>query len=731
MSESPRKSGVAPLQRAIDHYFEVAIYLLVITGFSMLAATGGLDMLSMVVVGGAFIVRGYFLARRRKLVISDRWTTPLSLAYLLFFTVDYFLFSRGFLPATVHLALFGVVIRMFSVRRERDYITLSILAFLMVLASAVLTVNSIFLFSFAAFMLMAVLTFVLMEMRRSGQSANIVARYSADPQEHRRFAFALARVAPLLMVMILLGGAMLFFLIPRISAGYLGGYAFGNDLSSGFSEHVRLGQIGEIQQSNAIVMHVQIDGDATGEYELHWRGISLANFDGHSWSNPPEQFILQRAADDSFPLPRSLGAMRYGNALLPRERLIHYRVLMEPIGTNVFFLAPWARSIRGDYRLLAGDLGGAVYDFDPRHSVSRYEATSDLATALPRELRTAGQNYPSAIAETFLSLPPLDPRIGQLAAEITKSGQNSFDKAAAIDTYLRTHYAYTLQLPRRAEQDPIADFLFVRKQGHCEYFASAMAVMLRTIGIPSRVVNGFRSDEFNDVTDNYIIRAKNAHSWVEAYFPGYGWQMFDPTPGGGGGTPQGWARVGLYVDAMASFWRDWVVSYDSTHQFILGQTAINGTRGLWEKSRGWAREKYISMLHWAGRNQNRVEHAPARWAVVGAGVAVLLLLLANLGRLVGWVHERWVRAHPDKSPEQAAAMWYRKMAHAVARRGVEKTPGQTPQEFVKRIPDARLREPVSRFTAVYESARFGNSVDDAQRLPELYEEVVSAAAEKT
>ena len=94
-----------------------------------------------------------------------------------------------------------------------------------------------------------------------------------------------------------------------------------------------------------------------------------------------------------------------------------------------------------------------------------------------------------------------------------------------------TRFGYTLELPRDSPQDPIADFLFVRKRGHCEYFASSMAIMLRTLGIPSRVVNGFRTTEFNDLTGNYVIRASSAHSWVEAYFPNYGWISFDPTPG--------------------------------------------------------------------------------------------------------------------------------------------------------------------------------------------------------
>jgi len=727
MASQSSQPGVISLSQAIDHYFELALYLLVLTGFGTLAGTGGLDLPSTILVGGALAIRGFLLAKRRPFVISERWTTPLAVGYFLFFAADYFILSRNFLPATVHLALFAVVVRMFSLRRERDHVTLAILAFLMVLAAAVLTVDSVFLFSFAVFMMMAVGTFVLMEMRNSGHAANIQARHSNDPQEHRHLAFALARVAPALMLMILIGGGVVFFVMPRMSAGYMGAYSFGTDLSSGFSDRVQLGQIGQIQQSSAVVMHIQIDGDSVGRSDLHWRGVTLARFDGHTWSNRREQFPLQRQLDSTFKVPRT-------NAVLPsdatsspaREHLIHYRVLMEPIGTNVFFLAPWARSVSGDYRTMGADSGGAVYNLDSQHPINRYEADSDIAAPAPAELRTAGRDYPLQIVATYLRLPPLDPRVPRLAAQITNSASSDFDKAAALENYLRTRFGYTLELPQTVVKDPIANFLFERKQGHCEYFASSMAVMLRTLGIPSRVVNGFRTDEFNDLTGNYVVRAKDAHAWVEAYFPGYGWQTFDPTPAGASGTPQGWNRLALYLDAMASFWRDWVVTYDTSHQLALGQAAFSGTRGMWEGARKWAQIHYEAMLKWARRSQDRVEHSPGRWAVMGGAIAVILLLLGNLGRIARLLHEKWLHAHPERSPEQAAAMWYRRMARALARRGMAKPAAQTPQEFVKRIEDSRLREPVARFTAVYESARFGNSVDDAQRLPELYEEVESA-----
>jgi protein-glutamine gamma-glutamyltransferase len=721
---TPAQSAAIPITRAIDHYFEVSLYLLALTGFSTLASSGGLDFPSMLLTGAAFAARGYLLVKRRHAVMPERWATPLTVAYFVFFAIDYFVVSRSFLPATVHLALFALVVRMFTIRRERDYVMLAILSFLMVLASAVLTVDSAFLFCFATFLLMAIATFVLLEMRNSGQAANIHARHSNDPREHRRLAVSLSRVTPALMLVILTIAAVLFFLIPRRQGGYIGGYAYGTDFASGFSDHVQLGQIGQIQLSNAVVMHIQIDGDTSGLYDLHWRGVALPNFDGRAWSKPKEQFVLGRF-DNRWMAPE------LGNPTLkPMVRVppqpIHYRVLMEPIGTNVFFVAPRVRSVSGGYRMLASDYGGAVYNYDTGRSISRYEADSDISKATPAQLRTAESTVPPLLGDAYLRLPPLDPRVPRLAEEITHSANNNYDKAAALEHYLRTHYGYTLELPRTLPKDPVANFLFERKQGHCEYFASAMAVMLRTIGIPSRVVTGFRSDEFNDVTANYVIRAKDAHAWVEVFFPGFGWETFDPTPAGAGGTPQGWARLGLYVDAMSSFWREWIVSYDSSHQYVLGQTALTGTRSFWERSRIWARQHYGAMLKWADRMQNRVEYAPGKWMLLGLLLSVTLLFLANLGRFLRWLHQHQLKSHPERSPEQAAAMWYTRMARTLERYGVEKSSAQTPAEFLKKIENTRLRQPVAEFTEVYESARFGNSAEDAKRLPELYEEIESA-----
>jgi transglutaminase-like putative cysteine protease len=663
--------------------------------------------------------------------MPTRWTNYLTLGYFVFFLVDYTLLSRSFLTATVHLVLFGMVVRLFSVHKERDHYMLAVLAFLMVLAAAVLTVDSVFLFAFAGFMLTAVVTFVLMEMRRSSQTASIPAREPSDRMTYRRMGFFLAGTSPVLVALILAGASAIFFLLPRMSAGYLGSFAGGNDMTTGFSDRVQLGRIGQIQQSTAVAMHVQIDGDTRGSYDLKWRGVALSRFDGKVWSNPTEQFPLSPAEDGRFALWSAAPGSRISGVSgaasrisSPKPRPIHYRVLMEPIGTNIFFLASRPRFLSGAYRILATDRAGAVYDLDATHPVGLYEADSDLAEPSARELESSAGPSPPEMQE-YLQMPPLDARIPDLARQITASAGNSFDRAVALERYLVSRFDYTLELPRVSPQDPIADFLFIRKRGHCEYFASSMAIMLRTLGIPSRVVNGFRTTEFNDLTGNYVVRASSAHSWVEAYFPGYGWTSFDPTPGSPLHGATGWARVSLYVDAMASFWREWVVDYDASHQKTLGEDAMRGSRSVIDGMRDWAQRHYAAMLNRARHAQQGFSNSPRRWGSLGVVSCLLLLAIANLRTLQRWLRERQLAIHPEEAPSLAAALWYQRTLRWLHRQGWKKSAVQTPQEFLTRIEDPVMRKRVEDFTRAYEAARFGESPEEARRLPELYQELTT------
>ncbi len=715
------------MAKAIERYFNVALYLLVLSGFGALASTEGLDLPAVILVGLALALRGFQLLTRHEFVIAERWTTILTLIYVAIYLADYFFLSRSFLTATVHLVLFAMVVRLFSLQRTRDHYMLAVLSFLMVLAAAVLTVGSVFLFSFAGFLLVAVITFVLMEMRHSVAAEQTHAQdpRAASPgviSPARGMVHGLLAIAPVLMLMILAGSFLIFFLLPRISSHYLSAYTPTSDVSTGFTDRVQLGRIGQIQQSSAVVMHIEIQNDLQGGYDLKWRGVALSNFDGRTWSNSYEQTHVRPAIDGSYRLAPLLDPR---GASAAAGRPIRYRVLMEPIGTNVFFLAERPQRLAGNFRQVSMDAGGAVYDLDAERPINRYEAESQLPVIDSDELRLAMNTAPGDMND-YLNLPPLDIRISKLAEEIAAPAPSNYDKAVAVEQYLSTHFGYTLDLPRSLPQDPLANFLFERKKGHCEYFASSMAVMLRSLGIPSRIVTGFRGGEFNDLTGQYVVRASDAHSWVEAYFRGSGWISFDPTPAGNLPTRTGWSRMQLYMDAAASFWREWIINYDASHQRTLGKDAAYSSRRFFDEARRWMGRQHRALLRSARRAQRHFTNFPVRWLGGLIAFTVVLITLLNLRRLVSGLRDRSLRAHPERAPRESAALWYDRMVSRMARRGWRKSPSQTPLDFVAAIQEAALQKKVDRFTRAYESARFGKSVDDAQSLPELFQEITAA-----
>jgi transglutaminase-like putative cysteine protease len=721
VADTSSNPGGITMASAIERYFNVALFLLVLSGFGTLASTGELDLPAVVLVGLALLFRGYQLVTRLDFVIPERWASYLTLVYVLVYFADYFFLSGSFLTATVHLVLFLMVVRLFSLQRTRDHYLLAVLSFLMVLASAVLTVGSVFVFAFAGFLLVAVVTFVLMEMRHSIAQEAAIARTPRVPALHRRMTYALLAIAPALMLLILAGSFLIFFFLPRVSSRYLTAYTSTGDLSTGFSDHMQLGRIGQIQQSSAVVMHVEIQNDTQGVYDLKWRGVALDAFDGRAWSNSFASRQIPSLGNGSYPLTSRPGR---GPSAEHPSRSIHYRVLMEPLGTNVFFLAEKPQRLSGNYRLISIDPGGAVYNLDLDHPISRYEADSELPEIDPDQVRLAPNTVPAG-ADQYLKLPPLDIRISQLAEQITASSPNNYDKALAVEQYLRTHFGYTLQLSRIQPQDPMANFLFERKQGHCEYFASSMAVMLRTLLIPSRIVNGFRTGEFNDLTGQYVIRASNAHSWVEAYFPEAGWISFDPTPPGSLPTRTGWSRMQLYVDAAASFWREWIINYDASHQRTLGQDAASNSRRFIDEALQWIRQQHRALLRLARSAHNHITSFPVRWLGGLVAAAAALVVLLNLRHLLAALRARSLRAHPERAPRESAALWYDRMVGRLARLGWRKSPCQTPGDFVAAIQEPVLRTKVAEFTRHYESARFGRSVDDAEILPRLFEEITA------
>jgi transglutaminase-like putative cysteine protease len=711
--------AVRPPVSIAEKFFQGSLYLLVVMGFCALAGTAKLDGISLTLVAGALLLRGYHLFRGRIAIIPERWTNLLTLLYFAFYTVDYLFLSQGFVSATVHLVLFIMVIKVFSVQRDRDLLYLAVLSFLMVLAAAVLTVDTVFLFTFFLFMLTAMSTFVSMEMRRSERETRIIA---VSPPSENKFNRSLYVVAGLLAISTIAISVVIFFVLPRMPmGGYLQSLGSQTDFVAGFSENVSLGGIGRIQQSNTPVMHVQVLHGVLPP-DTKWRGIALSNFDGRRWSNPARDIAAVRPMHN---VPVDLWGLRFNNtpiySIVHRETL-GYRVIMEPVGSSIFFLASTPLRVKGPYNEITISTGGSVTKNDGSGAIDVYEGEADTTDPVALVRNSNSQDYAPGLKISYLGLPPrLDPRISILAKTITASANSNYARAKAIEGYLRKNLNYTLELPGD-EADPLAHFLFERKRGHCEYFASSMAIMLRTLGMPARVVNGFRGGQYNDLNRTYIIRGRDAHSWVEVFFPEYGWVTFDPTPSAplepGSDIS---ARLALYMDALHEMWREWIINYDFSRQARLGTEITSGANHLQGTIHVWYMRKYAQIL----RRVRNISGA------VTSGNVVLICALGLAIMALPFIPRGWrafrrasLLKNPQGAPGTAASLWYGRMLRVMARRGIRKTPAQTPVEFASAIDDPQMQKSVVVFTEHYERARFAGSAEDAMRLPELYAELV-------
>jgi transglutaminase-like putative cysteine protease len=277
-----------------------------------------------------------------------------------------------------------------------------------------------------------------------------------------------------------------------------------------FSDVIRLGQAPNL--GDRVVMHVQAP---EGHF---WRATAYDFYTGVGW----------RSTDD-----RTAERAEPAN-VRGRKRL---DVTIEALAAhgNLLFAPNEPVQVRIPATFTYGEdrsFSSSVRARDRQQATGRYGVTSFVSTATKEDLRRAGTQYPPAVAERYLQLPSsLPARVRQLARTVAASQTTPYAKAEAIERYLRANYRYSpvVKAPP-AGRDPVDWFLFELREDFCEYFASAMVVMLREVGVPARMVEGYTAGTFDPVTQRYVVREVNAHAWVEVYFPGYGWIEFEPTP---------------------------------------------------------------------------------------------------------------------------------------------------------------------------------------------------------
>jgi hypothetical protein len=736
----PAKLPALPAER----FFRASMFFLILTSLATLVSTGKLDLLTCVLAPSAMAYKGLRLWRGQPAELSHTAATWLVIGYLGFFPLDILFLSRAFVanstnPAlfaallgAVHFLIYVMLVRLYSATTDRDALFLAMLAFAAMLASSILTVDTSFLILFFIFLLFGVAAFIGMEMRR-GANGTLTPAFNR-PAEERRLSRALSlAVLTVAFGSIVLGGA-LFFIFPRFTAGYLGRASMQPSLMSGFSDDVELGQIGEIKKNSEVVMRVKT-GQPVPYSMLRWRGTALTTFDGKRWTKPhPQEEAVSPGPDGWIHLtsPRQLSNTSGVQ--------LHYTVFLQPIASSAVFAAGEAISLRGNFsgegsnanhigpdNYVRRDETDSLINPFGNYAPLRYMAISQLPALNVTNLRATGSDYTEKVREEYLQLPPdLDARIPDLARQVTASAKTPYDKARAVESFLRNRFGYTLNLAGKPGDDPLATFLFVTRAGHCEYFASAMTILLRTLEIPAREVNGFLPGEYNDLAGDYIVRASDAHSWVEVYFPGSGWFTFDPTPAATENS--GFlSRLGKYVDWMQLTWSEWVINYDFSHQVQMAQTLQRSSRSWTQAFSAWFARAQIN-------NRQRLKSLQLRHGTLGLLLPLLLILLLMVmrydvvGKLMRRLRLYW-QLHAPESPKanpQLASRLYAELVRLLERHGFARQPAETPLEFASSVQAPMLAPAVHEFTSIYARARFGGAPCDTLRLRHLLEQIREA-----
>jgi protein-glutamine gamma-glutamyltransferase len=720
-------------------YFRLLSYLAVLCGFVSLWVSGTFGVIITTVFIVIFIVS--LLLENTRLQLSERLGTVLIVLALPLYFLAWKLKLIGFENSEIMIAgllsrliLSLTLIKLLQKKGERDWIFLYLMAFFEVLLAAGLSISILYLITFLVYLLVTICVIILFEIKKTSRIIGI----KNQPKLTSKSSSLLSKINDLpfrklpsitfsLIVLIIFLAAPIYFLLPRVGGAGFGGTQQGISNLTGFSDSVTLGEIGRIQQNDQVAMRVRLEGKSDNS-NLRWRGVALDYFDNKVWSKSLKS-IKERFSRDE----RDVIQIDYA---VSRDDIAIQTVYLEPMDTPILFALSRPVTVQGNLDTLTKDSEGSIQFFRRNFERISYKVYSD--TNLPEidNLRKDQASYTNE-QERYLKLPPnLDARIAQLSAQVTQNDNNRYDKAKTVEKYLQNNFGYTLEQKAAGDQ-PIADFLFNVREGHCEYFATAMVVMLRTQGIATRIVNGFQTGDYNETADVFVVRQRNAHSWVEVYFPQEKvWVPFDPTPFAGQ-TVGNNATTGIigtfnsYLEALETFWIQYFVAYDNQEQQSLMRSMRNGFVDFQAKSSDWVSQKQEQLTDWwkEARGDKGFEMSAI---AIGYGIGYICAVILGVILLI-WLYRKIIKSEVWKKifawlkrkNETTIVEFYERMQKVLASKGFTRESHQTPLEFAFAL---NMPEAVS-ITEKYNRVRFGEknlSNDEAQEIENWLEKLETA-----
>lgn len=719
-------------------------------GFALLAMTtgGGVSPIFMLLGLGGLAASWFVEPRGPAGKVALLWSAA-SLLFLAYSVVTA-LATGDFLGVGAEFLIWLTVAKACNRRALADWQQMYLLAFLMLVAGSVLNADIMYGLCFLGFVIFSTWALILFHLRREIESNVLIKHPAGAPgQPHAPGASQAVQVDRILnsrriietrflvgtgavSLTVFIGAAIAFFAMPRVGTGFFGKGHAGRSMA-GFSDGVQLGGHGVIKDDPTVVMRVElpVQYGSPAAPPVHWRGVAFDRYRKGEWRRTPTSPLTKSTYENDGKVQRR--TMLYDGPALDTDAIaalqsnaVKQTVYLDPLDSSVLFAGSMPR-------VIAWQGGSRRWESSQEHndeirlnhgSTIAYTVWSTLDPPPAEQLRAAPAGPLPAGYEVYLQLPSeITARTRALASEITASATNNYDKAQAIVDWLGANLTYTREQAEPGRQEAVDFFLFTRKKGHCEYFATGFSILARAAGIPVRNVNGFLGGEWNGF-DNYLaVRAGDAHSWAEVYFPTMGWVTFDATPAGageelgrGGGGLR--ARLRRFFDTLKFQWTKWVIDYDLGSQLELFRSVGRGLK-----------DAAASVSQFFKRSARSV----------GLPLLGVVMLLG-----AGVVARRWWRARQGRAPvagevrrraptaqQHEASRMYGEVVRLLARHQLHRAAAQTPREFVavvaaSNVPVApTIVAPLRELTELYNRAMWDprSAVDELAALQRLVEQI--------
>ena len=622
------------------------------------------------------------LLRREAPHAWQRSTLALNLGMFAIVGVTIHVALRGG-PSTIALAHFAALtqaLQLLDARPRHTEFLLVTLALFQVLLAANLTDSVFFPPLVVAFVFATVWTLIVHTLRTEAIEAG-------RPQGvQHAITPGLLRTTLVASGLSVLLALLLFPTLPRLRSSVVTGSSLAPQLpTAGFSDTVQLGELGRIRSDATVVMRIEtLEGAAPPPGGGYWRGLAFDHFDGFSWSiTPALRAPVAGSPESGVTLGRD-----------PEDVDLVERIVREPVEAGVIFGAGDIRQLQGTVRRMERDTSGGLYAVGQADERIRYTVGTKHRRRPSPALAEDVAGVTHARERRYLQLPELSPAVGDLARETTRGAANDAERVRALERFLITQGRYTdipPQIDPAAPGSPVEAFLLGELAGHCEYFASSMVLLARSLGIPARLVNGFAGGHPNGIGGFLEITRSDAHTWVEVHYARAGWVRYDPTPADLRARPAVALSLSEHLRQLASaaelWWFQRVVGFDRSDQ-------IHALKRAW--------------LAWQGVQQGTRTRAEVRTSKGAPALAPSLefalpwlALCAAAALLISWRRRR------QRSPLPRD---YTLALRLLARRGLQRTREATARDFAGRVrvaqPEA-VAGPFELLTEAYLAERFG------------------------